>query len=79
MTLKSKVLRLSDSTEMAHLAKLVRLPATPVTARRVNLAVTGVIKNYTSETDLTRLGYNYQVFVQVKLLPTKQTALFVNT
>ena len=80
--------RLIDSTDMAilkalnhncrlkvsHLAQQVHLTAPAVAARIANLEATGVIKNYTIETDLGKIGYNLQVFIQVKLLATKQTA-----
>ncbi|MFC6202200.1 Lrp/AsnC family transcriptional regulator [Lactiplantibacillus nangangensis] len=69
-----KALNQNCRIKVNHLAELVHLTAPAVAARIANLEATGVIKNYTIETDLTQIGYPLQVFIQVKLLATKQTA-----
>jgi len=69
-----KALNQNCRIKVNHLAELVHLTAPAVAARIANLEATGVIKNYTIETDLTQIGYPLQVFIQVKLLAAKQTA-----
>lgn len=75
-----KALNHNSRIKISHLAQQVHLTAPAVTARIANLEQRGAIKNYTIEAGLAEMGYDRQVFIQVKLLATKQSAYsrFIN-
>ncbi|ETY75384.1 Lrp/AsnC family transcriptional regulator [Lactiplantibacillus fabifermentans] len=60
--------------KMTTLAKQVHLTAPAVTARVDRLQATGVIQRYTIETNLEKLGYDRQVFIQAAVRAEKYPA-----
>lgn len=69
-----KALNQNCRLKVSHLAKQVHLTAPAVAARIDRLETDGVIKHYTIETDLTKMGYQRQVYIQVGLKQRQHSA-----
>ncbi|VDG21041.1 Lrp/AsnC family transcriptional regulator [Lactiplantibacillus mudanjiangensis] len=71
-----KALNKNCRLKVSHLAKQVHLTAPAVAARIERLETTGVIKNYTIEIDLVKMGLQRQVFIQAGLKKPQHAAYF---
>jgi len=72
-----KILRLLNSNsrmKINHLAEKVHLTSPAVAARIENMEAAGIIRNYTIDVDLVKLGVSRQVFIQAAFKANQREA-----